>query len=33
MSIVEEPLGQVNLCFFFQSYCVKFVCDDNEARD
>ena len=30
---LKNPLGQVNLCFFFQSYCVKFVCDHDEARD
>ena len=29
---MKNLLGQVNLCFF-QSYCVKFLCDHNEARD
>ena len=29
---LKNPLGQVNLCFFF-SYSAKFVCDHNEARD
>ena len=34
MSIVEESFGTTELiCAFFQSYCVKFACDHNEARD
>ena len=29
---LKNPLGQVN-CAFIQSYCVKFVCEHNAARD
>ena len=30
--LLKNPLGQVNL-YVIQSYCVKFACDYDEARD
>ena len=33
MSIVEEVNWDKLICMFVQSYCVKFACDYDEARD
>ena len=31
--LIDDPLEQVKFCGFIQSYCVKFACDYDEARD